>query len=135
MTFFSVNLLDLVSQPIFFAVVIAVGALFFIWRKNNPITTKITKALPTLSLYTRDLTAEAAAGKLDPVIGRAEEIERVMQILSRRTKNNPVLLGRPGVGKTAIAEGLAQAIIKKQVPNLLQHKRVLAQLGLFPQSQ
>jgi len=84
------------------------------------------KSAPTLALYSRDLTELAAQGKLDPVIGREQEIERVIQVLSRRTKNNPVLLGKPGVGKTAIAEGLAQAIIKKNVPHDLLNKRVLA---------
>ena len=66
---------------------------------------------PTLSQFGRDLTAMAAEGKLDPVIGRSKEIERVIQILTRRTKNNPCLIGEPGVGKTAIAEGLAQKIV------------------------
>jgi len=79
-----------------------------------------------LEKYGRDLTAEARAGKLDPVIGRDEEIRRVMQVLSRRTKNNPVLIGEPGVGKTAIAEGLAQRIIRGDVPEGLKDKRVVA---------
>jgi ATP-dependent Clp protease ATP-binding subunit ClpB len=79
-----------------------------------------------LKRYARDLTAAAAEGKIDPVIGRDEEIRRTIQVLSRRTKNNPVLIGEPGVGKTAIAEGLAQRIIKGDVPESLKDKRLLA---------
>jgi len=79
-----------------------------------------------LEKYTRDLTALARRGKIDPVIGRDEEIRRVMQVLSRRTKNNPVLIGEPGVGKTAIAEGIAHRIAKGDVPESLKDKRILA---------
>jgi ATP-dependent Clp protease ATP-binding subunit ClpB len=84
------------------------------------------QAYDALKRYARDLTAAAAEGKVDPVIGRDEEIRRTIQVLSRRTKNNPVLIGDPGVGKTAIAEGLAQRIIKGDVPESLKDKRLLA---------
>jgi len=79
-----------------------------------------------LEKYGRDLTEMAQRGKLDPVIGRDKEIRRVIQVLSRRTKNNPVLIGEPGVGKTAIAEGLAQRIFKGDVPEGLKSKRIVA---------
>ncbi|BCN29846.1 ATP-dependent Clp protease ATP-binding subunit [Anaeromicropila herbilytica] len=80
---------------------------------------------PTLDQYSRDLTSYAREGKLDPVIGREEEIQRVIQILSRRTKNNPCLVGEPGVGKTAIAEGLALKIVEGNIPDTIKDKRVL----------
>src|SRR5690606_39207582 len=81
---------------------------------------------PTLDNFGRDLTQMAEEGKLDPVIGREQEIERVIQILSRRTKNNPVLIGEPGVGKTAIVEGLAQRIAENKVPEMLKDRRVVS---------
>ncbi|MBE3554478.1 MAG: ATP-dependent Clp protease ATP-binding subunit ClpC, partial [Thermicanus sp.] len=80
---------------------------------------------PTLDSLARDLTAMAKDGALDPVVGREKEIERVIQVLSRRTKNNPVLIGEPGVGKTAIAEGLAQRIVNNEIPETLTDKRVM----------
>jgi len=92
----------------------------------TPARTSGTKSkTPTLDEFGRDLTSMAKEGKLDPVIGRADEIERLIQILSRRTKNNPVLIGDPGVGKTAIVEGLAQKIMGSDIPEMLANKRVM----------
>ena len=99
------------------------------WRilaASDPKQQPETVNTPFLDEYARDLTKEAREGKLDPVIGRTEEIRRVIQILSRRTKNNPVLIGEPGVGKTAIVEGLAQAIVEGRVPPNLEDVRVLS---------
>jgi ATP-dependent Clp protease ATP-binding subunit ClpB len=96
-------------------------------RGNQRVTSQNPEATyASLEKYGRDLTALAQQGKLDPVIGRDEEIRRVIQILSRRTKNNPVLIGEPGVGKTAIAEGLAQRIARGDVPEGLKNKRVVS---------
>ena len=92
---------------------------------------------PTLNQFGEDLTKKAIDGKLDPVVGRHDEIERVIQILSRRTKNNPCLIGEPGVGKTAIVEGLAQKINSGDVPEILKNKRVVSMdiSGMVARSQ
>ena len=96
-------------------------------RGNHRVTTQNPEdQYQSLEKYGRDLTADARAGKLDPVIGRDDEIRRVIQVLSRRTKNNPVLIGEPGVGKTAIVEGLATRIIEGDVPISLQNKRLIS---------
>ena len=96
-------------------------------RGNQRVTSQNPEATyASLEKYARDLTDLARRGKLDPVIGRDEEIRRVMQILARRTKNNPVLIGEPGVGKTAIVEGLAQRIVSGDVPDVLSTKRLVA---------
>lgn len=94
-------------------------------KKNND-TQKNTSSTPLLNKYGRDLNTLAQEEKIDPVIGRDREIERVIQILSRRTKNNPILIGEPGVGKTAVAEGLAQRLINGNIPKILAHKRIIS---------
>ncbi|MBY7703919.1 AAA family ATPase [Vibrio harveyi] len=94
------------------------GCRFMEFQEKGTVTDALKK-------YTRDLTKNAKDGKLDPVIGREEEISRLIQILSRKTKNNPVLIGEPGVGKTAVVEGLAQRIVKQDVPDLLKNKKIL----------
>jgi len=96
------------------------------FRKGRPAhSSNAEENYDALNKYARDLTAEAMEGKLDPVIGRDEEIRRTIQVLSRRTKNNPVLIGEPGVGKTAIVEGLAQRIVAGDVPENLKHKQLM----------
>ena len=96
-------------------------------RGNNKVTSRNPEvSYEALAQYSRDLTAAAREGKLDPVIGRDEEIRRAVQILSRRTKNNPILLGEPGVGKTAIAEGLAQRIVNGDVPDSLKGRQLVS---------
>ena len=116
-------------QKLFAAVLTAMGfdndtiAEEFQYARN--VGNKRTTSTPTLDQYSRDLTELAAEGKLDPVVGRDKEISRLIQILSRRTKNNPCLVGEPGVGKTAIAEGLAQRIVMGMVPDTVKDKRLV----------
>jgi len=115
------------SNPQIYSMLILAALLAVLWyfyRQNNQAISAGGASL--LSRYSRDLTRLAVEKKLDPVIGREEEIGRVIQILSRRNKNNPVLIGNAGVGKTAIAEGLALRIVSRQVPPALNQKRVLA---------
>lgn len=125
------NTMNVTVQKVYVDLLVAMGkdtTQFKSEYQNMPGTGQRQKdgsSTPTLNSYSRDLTEMAREGKLDPVIGREGEIQRVIQILSRRTKNNPCLIGEPGVGKTAIAEGLASKIISGNVPETIKEKRVL----------
>src|SRR3989338_4721913 len=116
------------SQTVILAVIlIGAGILYWYWNsKKEGGGGGATRGRSMIEAYTRDLTKDAEAKKLDPVIGREEEIERTIHILSRRSKNNPLILGEPGVGKTAIVEGIARRIAANNIPDTLKGKRVLA---------
>jgi len=121
------NTMGIHVQKIYVDILAAIGEDTAQYKEDlsNKNAKKKKEATATLDQYSRDLTAFAREGKLDPVIGREEEIKRVIQILSRRTKNNPCLIGEPGVGKTAIAEGLALKIVEGEVPATVKNKRVV----------
>ncbi len=122
------NTLGINVQKLYVDILTAIGADMNAAKNEytaNKSKAKARSSTPTLDQYSRDLTEYAREGKLDPVIGRETEIQRVIQILSRRTKNNPCLVGEPGVGKTAIAEGLAIKIVEGNIPDIIKDKRVL----------
>lgn len=119
------NTLGVSAQKIYIDLLIAIGEDGGLYKEDLAKNRQNRKNGSTLAQYSRDLTAMAREGRLDPVIGREEEIQRVVQILSRRTKNNPCLIGEPGVGKTAVAEGLALRIVAGDVPFTVKDKRVV----------
>lgn len=116
------NSFDFQEIYIFVSILVSIVIVAFLWKRNNP---EVQTHSSLLALYSRDLTTLSRQSKLDPLIGRHHEIARLIQTLSRRTKNNPVLIGNSGVGKTAIVEQLANLIAAGQVPDSLKNKRVL----------